>query len=139
MTGETFGAITLINKHDFDIFTGGDEVALSVFTRQVFMHAMLCYAMLCYAMLCYAMLCYAMLCYAMLCHIQLSFTPSFLCQLVCLDAFGCDSRICPDFVVTIAVAIEHKDGFVMKRVGLILSISGGRSAILLSRTSTYTA
>ena len=134
MTGETFGAITLINKHDFDIFTGGDEVALSVFTRQVSTHVMLCYAMLCYAMLCYAMLCYAMLCYAIF-----NFFHSLHCQLVCVDAFGFDSRICTDFIVIIAVAIEHKDGFVMKRVGLILSVSGGRSAILLSRTSTYTA
>ena len=35
VTGQTFGAITLINKHEFDIFTGGDEVVLSIFVRQV--------------------------------------------------------------------------------------------------------
>lgn len=40
VTGQTFGAITLINKHEFDIFTGGDEVVLSIFVRQV---STLCY------------------------------------------------------------------------------------------------
>jgi hypothetical protein len=43
VTGQTFGAITLINKHEFDIFTGGDEVVLSIFVRQV---STLCYVAL---------------------------------------------------------------------------------------------